>query len=331
MTRGRRVRCLRLAFVLLLSIAVACAEQETPAREVSLGGGELDARVYVPQGLPAGERALVVALHGCTQSAADYDDETGWTSLADDLKFVLLLPEQRLSNNPLRCFNWFLAGDGAVEGDGGEAGAIRRMIDDAVRRYAIAPARVYITGVSAGGAMTAVMLARHPRLFAGGAIIAGVPYGCVQAEGSLSAYYQGVRCMRDGAPGGEATSDWTQLVRSAAEHPTRGEPAWPRVSVWHGSDDGIVAYINAENLVKQWTAMHGIDQAPDAVEEKPGRFRHAVHVKDGEAVVELWTISGMGHAVPIDPEDGCGSPAPYIEDWNICASRRIAAFWGLGA
>lgn len=323
MAKRGRARWVRMAAMLLLGMTAACSEPETPAQPAALGGSDLGARVYVPADLPTGERALVVALHGCTQSAADYDDETGWTGVADGLKFVLLLPEQRLANNPLRCFNWFAAEERA---GGGEAAAIRGMIGDAMRRYDVDPKRVYITGVSAGGAMTAVMLARYPDLFAGGAIIAGVPYGCVDADETLSALYQGVRCMRGDAPDTAAAPDWAERVRSAAP----GQVNWPRVSIWQGSDDGIVDRINADTLVEQWTALHGIDDTPGAVEDGPGPYRHAVHVKDGEAVVELWTISGMGHAVPVDPDDDCGRPAPYIEDWNICSSRRIAAFWGLG-
>lgn len=140
---------------------------------------------YVPLSLPA-SAPLVVALHGCTQRASDYGDETGWTDLARRLQFALLLPEQREENNPRRCFNWFNGwafsdfwfwGEWGSDQDRGEGEAlsIKQMIDRMQVDHGIDPARVFVTGLSGGGAMTAVMLAAYPELFAGAAILAGVP------------------------------------------------------------------------------------------------------------------------------------------------------------
>ena len=130
--------------------------------------------VRVPEGQPAGV-PLVVVLHGCTQSAAAFDRACGWSDLATRLGFALLLPEQRRANNSKRCFNWFAAGD--TRRDAGEALSIRRMVDQMLTGHVLDPRRVYIAGLSAGGAMVAAMLATYPEVFAGGAIIGGVPYG----------------------------------------------------------------------------------------------------------------------------------------------------------
>jgi poly(hydroxyalkanoate) depolymerase family esterase len=89
--------------------------------------------------------------------------------------FALLLPEQQRTNNPNGCFNWFQTGD--IERGHGEALSIRQMVSKMVSDHGIDPARVFVTGLSAGGAMTSVMLATYPEVFAGGAIIAGLPYG----------------------------------------------------------------------------------------------------------------------------------------------------------
>src|SRR5512147_596205 len=142
-----------------LSIA---AEAEAAAESISGRGrrlveatnfdsnpGNLRMLTYVPDTLLE-PRALVVVLHGCTQTGTSYDYGTGWSTLADRYGFALLLPEQRRSNNPLRCFNWFRAEDNAR--DSGEALSIRQMVARMIALHGIDPRRVFVTGVSAGGA-----------------------------------------------------------------------------------------------------------------------------------------------------------------------------------
>src|SRR6188508_3373251 len=129
---------------------------------------------YRPSNL-ADSPALVVVLHVCTQSAAGYDLGAGWSTLADRYGFALLLPEQQRSNNPNGCFNWFLP-EHNRRGEG-EALSIRQMIERVIIEYGIDRSRVFITGLSAGGAMTSTMLACYPEVFAAGAIIAGLPFG----------------------------------------------------------------------------------------------------------------------------------------------------------
>ena len=136
--------------------------------------GNLGAWYHVPTS--ASENApLVVVLHGCTQNAAAYDHGSGWSELAEEQGFVVLLPEQRAANNPTLCFNWFEPAD--TRRGSGEPLSIIQMIDALVAQEGLNPARVFITGLSAGGAMTSVMLATYPEKFAGGAVVAGLPYG----------------------------------------------------------------------------------------------------------------------------------------------------------
>ncbi len=136
--------------------------------------GNLRMLSYVPQGLPKG-RPLVIALHGCTQTAAVYDYGSGWSNLADRHGFAVLFPEQQRANNPNNCFNWFLASD--TRRDQGEALSIRQMIECLIQDYGVDRSRIFVVGLSAGGAMAAAMLAAYPDVFAGGAIIAGLPHG----------------------------------------------------------------------------------------------------------------------------------------------------------
>ena len=131
--------------------------------------GALRARTYIPKNLQKGA-PLVVVLHGCTQNAAGYDAGSGWSQLADRHGFALLFPEQTRANNPNLCFNWFLPSDS--KRDSGEALSVRQMIGEMVETYDIDQSRIFMTGLSAGGAMASIMLASYPELLAGGAIIA---------------------------------------------------------------------------------------------------------------------------------------------------------------
>ena len=149
---------------------------------------------------------LVVVLHGCGQSAAAYDLGAGWSTLAKHYGFALLMPQQQPFNNANGCFNWFNREDTAR--DRGEAGSIRQMIARAVKDIGIDRERIFVTGLSAGGAMTSVMLATYPEIFAGGAVIAGLPFGvATNMREALSGMFQ--------SPSRPA-SELGDLVRSAS-------------------------------------------------------------------------------------------------------------------
>ena len=271
---------------------------------------------YVPKDLPE-SAPLVVVLHGCTQTAGAYDFGTGWSTLADRHGFAMLYPEQRRTNNPLRCFNWFRSED--FERDSGEALSIRQMVDNMVAEQRLDPRRVYVTGVSAGAAMTSVMLATYPDVFAGGAIIAGLPYRCANG------LQEGFECIFQGKS--RSAREWGTLVRAASRH----DGPWPKVSVWHGAEDSTVKPLNAEEVIKQWTDLHGLESAPTIETSIHGHTYRVWQGADGEDLVEHYSVTGMGHGVPIDPngEGGCGNPAPWILDAGISSSHHIARFWGL--
>lgn len=198
--------------------------------------GNLRMLAHVPERL-ASKPALVVALHGCGQSAADYDRGAGWGTLADRAGFVVVYPQQQASNNPKTCFSWFLPGD--IARDSGEAHSIQQMVEHAIAKFGVDRRRVFITGLSAGGAMASVMLATYPEIFAGGAIIAGLPYGCAESvPQALEAM------LTEQSPSTRALGDH---VRAASRH--RG--SWPKISVWHGGADMIVKPSNAEHITRQ--------------------------------------------------------------------------------
>ena len=279
--------------------------------------GNLRGRIYVPEGL-AGPAPLVVVLHGCTQDAAVYDHGAGWSTLADRHGFILLFPEQQRANNPMLCFNWFSGND--TQRGMGEAASIRAMIEAMRKAHDVDPARIFVTGLSAGGAMASVMLATYPELFAAGAIIAGVAYGC--ASGVAEAF----DCM-----GGRARADARELgarVRRASPH----KGPWPRLQVWQGSADTTVQPGNADAIVLQWTNLHGLAPKPDRTDEVEGYPRRTWLGANGRPLVEQYTITGMAHGIPLDPGNGqgeLGEAGAHMLDVGLSSTDRIAAFFGI--
>lgn len=275
--------------------------------------GQLRARIYTPDNLKPGA-PLVVVLHGCTQTAADYDYGSGWSSLADRCGFALLFPEQQRSNNPNVCFNWFVPGD--AKRDAGEPLSITQMIETVVALHGIDERRVFVTGLSAGGAMAAILLATYPDVFAGGAIIAGLPYGCAK---SVPEAFERMR--------GNGVADAGARVRDASDH----KGPWPIVSVWHGTADQTVHPSNAEAILQQWRAVHDLGEMPSRTDLVDNYPRRVWCDAKGRAVIEMYTITGIGHGTPLatQGDDACGVSGPHMLEANICSTRRIAEFFGL--
>ncbi|MFI0848948.1 alpha/beta hydrolase family esterase [Mesorhizobium sp. IMUNJ 23232] len=275
--------------------------------------GALLARYYLPADLP-NAAPLVVVLHGCTQSPAGYDHHSGWSQLADEAGFALLYPEQHRANNPNLCFNWFLPADTAR--DRGEVLSIRQMIETMVVTHGLDRRRVFVTGLSAGGAMAAAMLATYPDVFAGGGIIAGLPFGCATTVPEAFDRMRG--------HGGPSEQELQRLLRGASKH--NGQ--WPRISIWQGSGDHTVASANAESIAAQWRAVHKLDKVPTHSTNERGRSRQIWADGAGEAKIEINMIAGMGHGTPIG--NGLGTAGPYMLDVGISSTREMAGFWGLG-
>jgi poly(hydroxyalkanoate) depolymerase family esterase len=276
--------------------------------------GNISGQIYWPGGVATGN-PLVVVLHGCTQNGVAYAEAAGWLALADRHSFTVLIPQQQRSNNPNLCFNWFDRGD-IVRG-GGEVASIKAMIDWTLTNYGIDPSRVYITGLSAGAAMAGAMLATYPEIFAGGGLIAGLPYGTAD---SVQTAFQQMRAATR-----ETGSQLAARVTTASPH----KGVWPKVSVWHGEADRTVAAANGIATIDQWLAVHGLQNvAPDSVHAPSFQWK-IWRDHQGRALVEHITVPELGHGTPIDTRalNAVGTPAPYVLDVGIASSVHLLDFW----
>ncbi|MBR7744310.1 PHB depolymerase family esterase [Phycicoccus sp. BSK3Z-2] len=303
---------LAAAAVVLVRPPDARAAQLEQVPSFGSNPGALAMYGYRPDGLPAGA-PVVLALHGCTQDAPTFFAQSGWREMADRYGFALVLAQQSTANNSSRCFTWFETGD-TTRGQG-EAASIASMLQHAVSAWGVDGSRAYVTGLSAGGAMAAVMLATYPDRFAGGSTDAGLPYRC--ATSMVSAF----SCLNPGVD--RTPRAWGDLVRAASSF----SGPRPVVSIWQGTSDTTVVPRNATELRDQFTDVAGVGQAPTST----GTIAPGVTWEDHAGAVRVTRVEGMGHGTPVDPGSGpqqCGTAGAYFLD-TVCAAYHDVRFFGL--
>ncbi|HLZ66097.1 MAG TPA: PHB depolymerase family esterase [Aliidongia sp.] len=185
--------------------------------------GGLRMFVYTPPGGLAPGAPLIVVLHGCGQDAAGFAENAGWLALARSIGAALVLPQQGTENNRGRCFNWYRPQD--TKRGSGEAMSIRQMVRTATGLFDSDRRRIFVVGLSAGGAMAVALLAAYPAVFAAGAVVASV------AVGTASSPLQALARLRRVDPT-RSRAALVEAVRAAA--PASRDRVWPRLSIWQG-------------------------------------------------------------------------------------------------
>lgn len=269
--------------------------KNTRVKKFGENRGNLKMYTYVPQNLDTSkESPLVVVLHGCSQSARKVAAATDWNKLADSLNFIVLYPEQRRINNMSKCFNYFLPF--MARKDQGEVASIKQMIYYTIEENKIDRSRIFVTGLSAGGAMAHALLNAYPKLFNAGALL-GTPSTLIEY----------------------ASIDSIQ----------------PRVLILQGEKDPLAIKSNGERLIKKWCKKHGINPNEfvftDNIEANPLLSTRSFY-KDKNKVIEFLFLKNVGHALPINPGKDIkhgGKKGLFTTNIGFFSTYYIADFFGL--
>ena len=271
-------------------------------RTMRHAAGTLDYLLYRPSELSA-PVPLVVMLHGCTQSAEDFARGTRMNALADEFGFIVAYPEQPRSANVQKCWNWFRPGDqGKASGEPAVIAAITREIMAAEN---VDPRRVYVAGLSAGGAAAAIMASAFPDLYAAAGIHSGLACGAAKDLPSALAAMRG----------------------SGAVHQRPSSQKYVPLITFHGDRDNTVHPVNSDRIHAAWDgapAMSGLERSvTKGSAPSGGSYRKtAMLAADGRSMSESWLLEGAGHAW------SGGSPAgSYTAQDGPDASREMLRFF----
>lgn len=261
-------------------------------------------KLYVPGGFNGQALPLVVMLHGCTQSPDDFATGTRMNELAEEQTFLVAYPAQSKSANVGKCWNWFNSGD--QQRDRGEpsliAGITRQIMDD----FPVEPGRVYIAGLSAGGAAAAIMGSAYPDIYAAIGVHSGLPCGAASDMASAFA------AMKQGG---------SPAAKSRRRENTGA--AVPAI-VFHGDRDTTVHPVNGHEIVMQAQAGADLQRTVTSGMSAGGReYTRAVHADEsGRSIAEHWVLHGAGHAW-----SGGSAAGSYTDPHGPNASREMMRFF----
>ncbi len=311
------------------------ADRPAPSRftesSFTAAAGTRAFKLFEPAGLDGSRRPLVVMLHGCTQDADDFAAGTRMNVLGQERGLFVLYPEQAPRSNAHKCWNWFVPND--QHRGQGEPALLAGMVRHVMATHAIDADRVYVAGLSAGGAMAAILAREYPDLFAAAGVHSGLPPGA--AHDIASAF----TAMQSGA--GVASAKWAGLANEPLRTPLA---AWPSIApreakpsadaahgapliVFHGDADATVNALNGEHLVAAVLGS-GSWQSTRSAAEAAGRaatrtvYRPADGTPDAPSRVEHWVVHGASHAW-----SGGDKSGTYTDAAGPDASREMLRFF----
>jgi len=265
------------------------------------GAGSRTYKLFVPTGYQGQPLPMIVMLHGCTQSPDDFAAGTRMNFIAEEQNCLVVYPAQRSDANPSKCWNWFRSAD--QQRDAGEPSLIAGITRQVMRDYSVDPKRVYVCGLSAGGAAAAIMGATYNDLYAAVGIHSGLAYGAATDMPSAFA------AMRQGA--------------SAIRGCSRNGPAVPAI-IFHGDRDTIVHPNNSDQVLEQTIGTTSTQKTVHRGQIPGGHaYTRTTHTDaDGREILEYWNIHGATHAW------SGGSPAgSYTDPQGPDATREMLRFF----
>jgi poly(hydroxyalkanoate) depolymerase family esterase len=276
------------------------------SRSFACAAGSRNYKLYIPRRLEDSGRGLLVMLHGGTQDGDDFAAGTRMNDLAEEHGFIVAYPSQSKAANPSLCWNWF-SPDHQKRG-AGEPSIIAGITREIVAAYAVDPHLVFVAGLSAGGAMAAVMAATYPDLYAAVGVHSGLPY--LSATNLPSAF----AAMRgDAGPRGRRS----RKSRGVADNFPRR-----RTIVFHGDADKIVHPSNAGKIVEGSKVGESIERVETCSSTGKPYTRTVIRDQSGVVVVEQWLLHGSGHAWSGGSADGS-----YTDPHGPDASREMLRFF----
>lgn len=294
----------------------------TGLKEVSnFGSNPGNLKLFTFNDSLAKNKAIVLVLHGCVQNADKIEELSDWKKAAIKNDFVVFYPQQKIINNASNCFNFFFESD---INKNGECLSIYQMMRYAIDTLKVDSTRIFLYGASAGACMSEVVCANYPWLINTAAICAGIPYRTV--TGAKTVNLLGKTIIK-------TAKEWGDLVRNQNTFYTG---KYPRIIVAHGTEDFVTDYGYADEIIKQWTNVHGISDEPTDGAPRFGNNEKVdlyIYGKDKKkASVIFYKIKDVSHQLPVDVGDGekqGGKERVFSKDIDFFLTYYIIKDFGL--
>jgi len=316
----------RLLFLILLSPAALFGASLDSLISIDNFGnnpGNLKMFVYNESSDSISNTALVIVLHGCGQTAKGVAALTGWNKLARLNHFMLIYPEQKFLNNPDLCFNWFNEND--ISKGKGECESIYQMVQYVCANYKIDRNRIFISGLSAGAAMSVALMSTHPELWKCGAVFAGTAYKLAGNPLAAPMVMHGKKNL---------SADI--LVKKVRDENPDFNGSYPSLIIYQGLKDALVNPVNAKYLIRQWTGIHNCDTIPDKTDSSfasvPGMTRMEFHDGNNKPVVIYYEVNNLRHKLMVKPGDEKnegGQAGFWSADFNFHSTFQTALDFGI--